>query len=301
MSQSLKLYGRSGRHKNNKAIVIIAIPLILSAFTHIWNPIGFPSFHIDESHYMRRAVQVLQGMGPQYPYYPYDHPYFGQLFLATMLKLIGYPTVILNQFSSSSSSSSYSAHTTTTSTNSTTSTTTNSGSCGNIEHSIEMLYLVPRVLMGILAVVDTFLVYKISERRYNRSVAFIASVLFAVMPMSWLLRRILLDSILMPFLLSSILFAVYYNSNNNSNTKYSSKTVGNNKQILVLLSGIFLGLAIFTKIPAFTMIPLVAFLIVHTGDGKKEKYDNNDNNNNNNNDNTHDSSSQRRLVLFSLL
>ena len=152
--------------------------------------------------------------------------------------------------------------------------------------------------MGILAVVDTFLVYKISERRYNRSVAFIASVLFAVMPMSWLLRRILLDSILMPFLLSSILFAVYYNSNNNSNTKYSSKTVGNNKQILVLLSGIFLGLAIFTKIPAFTMIPLVAFLIVHTGDGKKEKYDNNDNNNNNNNDNTHDSSSQRRLVLF---
>ena len=110
LSQSLKIYGRSGRHKNNKAIVIIAIPLILSAFTHIWNPIGFPSIYIDESHYMRRAVQVLQGMGPQESgsvyVYPYDHPYFGQLFLATMLKLIGYPTVILNQFSSSSSSSS---------------------------------------------------------------------------------------------------------------------------------------------------------------------------------------------------
>jgi hypothetical protein len=35
---------------------------------------------------MRRAMQVLKGMGPQestktYPY-PYDHPYFGQLFLA---------------------------------------------------------------------------------------------------------------------------------------------------------------------------------------------------------------------------
>ena len=62
--------------------------------------------------------------------------------------------------------------------------------------------------MGILAVVDTFLVYKISERRYNRNVAFIASVLFAVMPLSWLLRRILLDSILLPFLLSSILIAI---------------------------------------------------------------------------------------------
>jgi hypothetical protein len=31
--------------------------------------------------------------------------------------------------------------------------------------------------------------------------------------------------------------------------------------VLILLSGIFLGLAIFTKIPAFTMIPLVGFLI----------------------------------------
>ena len=34
--------------------------------------------------------------------------------------------------------------------------------------SIEMLHLVPRVIMGILAVVDTFLIYKISERRYNK-------------------------------------------------------------------------------------------------------------------------------------
>jgi 4-amino-4-deoxy-L-arabinose transferase-like glycosyltransferase len=66
-----------------------------------------------------------------------------------------------------------------------------------------MLYLVPRVLMGILAVVDTFLVYKISERRYNRNVALIASVLFAVMPISWYTRRILFDSIQLPFLLTS--------------------------------------------------------------------------------------------------
>jgi hypothetical protein len=41
-------------------------------------------------------------------------------------------------------------------------------------NSIEMLYLVPRVLMDILAVVDTFLVYKMAERRYNRNVAVIA-------------------------------------------------------------------------------------------------------------------------------
>jgi hypothetical protein len=213
--------------------------LILSAFTHLFNPVGFPCVQYDEGVYMRRAMYALQGLGPQDPASrfdhgedstsSYDHPYFGQIFLAGVLDLIGYPK---------------SVHP--------------SSVDGNVAvHSIEMLYLVPRVLMGILAVVDTFLVYKISERRYNRNVAVIASVLFAVMPLSWLNRWILLDTILMPFLLSSILFALY--------TKRSSKNSNNDNKnksfILILLSGIFLGLAIYTKIPAFTMIPLVGFLV----------------------------------------
>jgi hypothetical protein len=223
---------------NHISIFLIVIPLILSAFTHLFNPVGFPCVQYDEGVYMRRAMYALQGLGPQDPASrfdhgqdstsSYDHPYFGQIFLAGVLDLIGYPK---------------SVHP--------------SSVDGNVAvHSIEMLYLVPRVLMGILAVVDTFLVYKISERRYNRNVAVIASVLFAVMPLSWLNRWILLDTILMPFLLSSILFALY--------TKRSSKNSNNDKNksfILILLSGIFLGLAIYTKIPAFTMIPLVGFLV----------------------------------------
>jgi hypothetical protein len=40
-----------------------------------------------------------------------------------------------------------------------------------------------------------------------------------------------------------------------------------NNYILIVFSGIFLGLAIFTKIPAFTMIPLVAFLIYRNNKG----------------------------------
>src|SRR5690349_9542967 len=232
---------------------------------------------------MRRAVQVLEGMGPQDPYYPYDHPYFGQLFLAGVLKLVGYPNSVLvlsyhpssnnpnpSNPSNLSSSSFTSSPISTSNSTSPISTATNSS---NIRNSIEMLYLVPRVLMGILSIIDTFLVYKIAERRYNRSVALIASVLFAVMPMTWLLRRILLDSILMPFLLSSILFAVYYHhSSSNTDTKYSKTTSTNkNKRIAtILLSGICLGLAIFTKIPAFTMIPLVGFLLVYTGKSKNK-------------------------------
>jgi 4-amino-4-deoxy-L-arabinose transferase-like glycosyltransferase len=217
-------------------ISFLAIPLTLTAFIHLWNPVGFPSIHIDEAYYMSRTMHVLKGQGPQEGSL-YDHPYFGQLFLASALGIIGYPHIL-------------------------------NPSVDDV-NSIKMLYLVPRVLMGILATVDTFLLYKIAEIRYDRKVALIASVLFAVMPLTWLTRRIYLDSIQLPFLLSSILFAVYY-CRCAANQEYKNK-----KRIpglffkqraippllLLLLSGIFLGLAIFTKIPAFTMIPLVGFLV----------------------------------------
>ena len=123
--------------------------------------------------------------------------------------------------------------------------------------------------MGALAVVDTFLIFKVAERRYNnRNVAFIATILFAVMPMSWLVRRILLDSLFLPFLLLSILFAMGIknrNTKNSDNLSYilNSKDCSDNKMFLLpLLSGIFLGLAVFTKIPAFTLLPLVGLLIL---------------------------------------
>ena len=61
----------------------------------------------------------------------YDHPYFGQLFLAGLFKLIGYPDS-LNPVS------------------------------GDV-NSTQMLYMVPRIIMGLLAVLDTFLIYKICE------------------------------------------------------------------------------------------------------------------------------------------
>jgi hypothetical protein len=70
----------SYKRVNQKSVIMLAILLALSALIHLWNPTGFPSVHIDESHYLRRAMIVLQGLGPQDPYYPYDHPYFGQVF-----------------------------------------------------------------------------------------------------------------------------------------------------------------------------------------------------------------------------
>ena len=224
---------------------LIAIPLVLSAFTHLWNAAEFPELHPDESDYLRKSIHYLEGFGPQetsndpiaYRDHPYTHPYFGQLFLAGLLGAVGYPN---------------SLHPT-----------------PDVQ-SIEMLHLVPRVLMGILAVVDTFLIYKISERRYNKNVALIASVLFAVMPMTWILRRIYLDTLLMPLLLSSILFAIYIRGPKNNNVRQWPR-ININKNLLILLSGIFLGLAIYTKIPAFTMIPVVGYLVVSNSNSNRKK------------------------------
>ena len=251
--------------KRKLPIVLLLIPLALSAFTHIWNPIGFPAIHVDEGHYMRRAMQVLQGLGPQESKatydYGYDHPYLGQIFLAAVLSTINYPSSIQPSVSSD---------------------------------SIEMLYLVPRVLMGILAVVDTFLVYKIADTRYNRRVAFVSATLFAVMPIGILLRGIFLDSIALPFILLSILFAIY-----STKSEVTLDRNSNNKKVLLtLLSGLFLGLAIFTKMPVFTMIPLLVFIILKGNSNKSNKRDNNNNNSFSSNTNNKRHSNLKFLALW---
>ena len=207
-------------HINGKQKILLSLPLILSSFTHLWNPIGqfSPWFGYDEGIYMQRTMRILEGLGPQ-DYY--DHPYFGQYFLGGLLYISGYPHFLQP--------------------------------VANNINSIEMLLFVPKVVMGILAIIDTYIIYMICKRHYNRNVGLIASTLFAVTPLSWYTRLILLDSIQLPILMSSILFALYINEPNSNNKTY-------NKSI-TLLSGIFLGLAIFTKIPAFIFIPLIAFVI----------------------------------------
>jgi hypothetical protein len=217
---------------------LLAIPLILSAFTHLWNPIGYPSVHVDEGHYLRRAMQVMEGVGSQEmasslnEHRQYDHPYFGPIFLAFMLQLLGYPASV--------------------------------SLAGTILSSVEILYLIPRIIMGLLAILDTWLVYKIAERRYSSNVALIASTLFAVMPMTWLLRRVLLDSILLPFLLTSILLAVNYRSPKKPTGKETYS-------ISLFLSGICMGIAIFTKVPSISAIPLIVYLVAGSNDLKKWK------------------------------
>ena len=222
-------------YKNIFHFLILFSIILVSCFFHLWNLDGFPSIYRDEDHYLRKAMHILEGEGLQedsndlisYQSHKYDHPYFGQLFLATVLKTIGYPDIL-------------------------------SPKAGDV-HSIEMLYLVPRVIMGLLAVVDTFLIYKIAQIRYNKNVGLLSAAIFAVVPLTWILRRVWLEPIQLPFILLSILFALYLNKQSTKATL--GKFLSKEKLIISIFSAIFLGLAIFTKVPAFLFIPLVAFLI----------------------------------------
>ena len=240
-------------HSLYMTVILMVIPIALSSFIYLWNPLGFPSgTSYDEGIYLRRAMHVLNGLGPQENQKFYDHPYFGQLFLATFFWSIGYPDLL--------DPSSVDAN------------------------SIEGLYLFPRLLMGTLAIFDTFLLYLISERRYNRRVAFAASLLFAGMPLPLLLlRRVWLEPIQLPFIMSSILFALWLQGSSNNPRILGtilgnrSKDHGNSTAVSYLhlckrrrkrnafsfasISGALLGISVFTKVPAFTFIPLVAFLI----------------------------------------
>jgi len=199
---------------------LILIPLILSGFIHLLNPVGFPDIFFDEGIYMRRAMNVIETGDPQESYL-YDHPYFGQIILAGVLYITDYPP---DKISAD-------------------------------PKFLENLYLIPRIFMGLIAILDTFLIYQITKEKFENKAALLSSTLFAVMPFSWIFSRILLDSILLPFLLTSILFALYF-----------SKPGG--RFWFAPISGILLGLAIFTKIPAFVFIPLVVWIIYQ----KRRKY-----------------------------
>jgi hypothetical protein len=204
----------------NKFYIIILI-LLTTAFIHLWNPIGFPSVHVDEGTYMFRAMHFLTTGNTDWDTSFYDHPYFGPIFLASILYVINYPSMI--------------------------------GSDVQNNSSVYSSYIIPRIIMGLFVIMDTLLIYAIAKFRYGRQVAIISAILFSVMPFTWALRRIYLESLLFPLVLSSILIIVYLNSLNSLKPKAS--------QILIFLSGILLGLSIFTKAPLVAMLPLLVYYV----------------------------------------
>ncbi len=217
-------------HLSQKKILFPLLILALTSFTHLWNPIGFPAVHIDEGIYMFRAMHLLNNGNLDWDAQMYDHPYFGPIFLGTVLFAINFPGIV------------------------------NTDIIQNGEFGLT--YMIPRILIGVLAVLDTLLIYAITKIRYGTNAAFISSLLFSVMPLTWSIRRVYLESILLPFLLFGILLISYVGSLHNLENRTQPKPpILKNKNLIVTVSGFVIGLAIFTKIPIVTMIPLLTYYI----------------------------------------
>jgi 4-amino-4-deoxy-L-arabinose transferase-like glycosyltransferase len=211
-----------------KASLLLLIPLALSAYTHLWNAAGFPDIFYDEGAYLRRAMNFLYHLELQESETYYDHPFFGQMVLAGFFAATGFPESI---------------------------------SPAPTAASIESIHLVPKILMGLLAILDTFLVFKIAQTKYDASIALFAALLFAVMPITWMTRRVLLDALLLPLVLAAIYFALNLKTQNKGRKFY----------ILSVLSGITLGLAMLTKVPAVAFLPLVGYLVYGGSSGIRKK------------------------------
>ena len=61
---NITLYKKNSRID---AILLMAIPLLISAFTHLWNPVGFPGVQYDEARYIESGVRFIEGSGSQDP------------------------------------------------------------------------------------------------------------------------------------------------------------------------------------------------------------------------------------------
>ena len=195
------------RPSGKRSLLLLMAIIALSTYVHMWNPAGFPILQGDEGTYIKRGIGILDN---EILYGLYDHPFFGQTVLAGFMHVTGYQNLLDDPPSDPS--------------------------------HLRALYAYPRAFMGLLAVLDTLLVYLIADRVFGRRVAAVSSVLFAVAPMSLMLRMVLLDSIMLPFVLASVLLALH------------SRGSGR-RHALLLASGACMGLAIFVKVPAVAMVP----------------------------------------------
>lgn len=189
----------------------VLIPVVLCAYTHMWNPAGFPDLYDDESVYVARSLGALDGQ----ILHGYDHPFFGQVAIAGFMLAAGYP---------------------------------DPAGADDPGH-LGQLYAVPRTFMGLLAVAGAFLVYRIADMRYGPRAALLASVMFAVMPVSLMLRHVLLDSVVLPLVLLSVLLAMH-----------AGRGASGPRAALIVAAGACMGLALLTKVPSVSVLPLAAAL-----------------------------------------
>lgn len=195
----------------------LVLILVLSVSLRLYNVEKFPDMFYDEGVYLDRAVFFLQtGILQQWFY---DHPFLGWLLLSPFVGAAGYGQSMLTL----------------------------------TREQVAYMYSLPHLVMGLVAVIDTLLLYLLVKKIYGRaSIALVASALFATSAGSWLLRRVTLDSFMTTFILLSYLVICAGISKNR-----------------ILFSGLAFASALLCKLTAiFFVFPVVFRIYNHSSTGK---------------------------------
>lgn len=210
--------------RHHLAWVALGLIVFASAWAHLAHAAVFHDVLMDEGIYINRAINILQGQALQNPPGWYAHPFFGWVFMAVVFRLVGYPPWTVGDAAASPFPC--------------------TPACS--------LILVPRLLAATLAVVDTLLIYGIARRLYgSRWAALGAAAFFALTPATWLFTLVLLDSFFVFWTLLGLLLLLMG----------QGRRRGVSRPALFTASGLAVGLAFITKIPALTFLPLFVMLL----------------------------------------
>ena len=174
-----------------------------------------PGFSFDEGTYVARGL-TFSSSGVLYTRGFWDHPFLGWAILGTVYRAVDFPGLPLSL------------------------------SAG----SLRGMWVLPRVMMVIFALVNALLVFRIAGGLLaNERQALVAMTLFAFSPLALFSRMVLLDNIGLTFLLGAILAAL-------------ERSGARRHLVMGAASGVLFAAAVLTKLSFLAFLPMFIGILV---------------------------------------
>lgn len=219
-----------------KKSLLVLIILAVLTFDIFYNLPQFPENFYDQGTYIERAINLSKGSQVyQNPNY-IDHPPLGWTILALIFKAIGYPDSIIHLSSLQST-----------------------------QHTFEsqiLLILIPRTVISVSTIISAVLVYKLSLAFHaDRNYAIMSLATFTTIPAMWIFRNFLLD----PLMIMFVLFSLFLLTRKSLDILATNESTVNKYKIVLLISGVFFGLALVTKLTAVFFLPALLWFAIRNG------------------------------------
>lgn len=213
--------------------VLVLAVVALSSFTHLHALTNNPGIWWDEGTYIGRGIVVVRqhtlypdsdAMESNVAYYGtdyYGHPFLGWGILALVFALVGYPGSL-------------------------------QGRPPGVD-TLALYYLVPRTVMAVLTILDTFLIYAVGRRAFGRPRhGLAAAALFALSPVTRQMLYVQLDNFMTFWFLLAVHLALIS----------QAREVGRATLRYALLSGVAYGAAVLSKLPALYLLPVIPMILL---------------------------------------